>query len=55
MSDVWFVVAGFTGILGGLTVYTATLALRLRAAQRSEDALHPVDSEPREPASTNRE
>ena len=24
MSDVWFVVAGFTGILGGLTVYAAT-------------------------------
>jgi hypothetical protein len=38
MSDVWFVVAGFTGILGGLTVYAASLALRLRAARREADA-----------------
>jgi hypothetical protein len=55
VSDVWFVVAGFTGILGGLTAYAATLALRLRAAQRSEEALRPTDLNPGEPSSANPE
>ncbi len=39
MTDVGFVIAGFTGILGGLSVYAATLALRLRRSRREEAAL----------------
>ena len=39
MSDVGFVIAGFTGILGGLAVYAATLAARLRRVQRDAAAM----------------
>ncbi len=53
MSDVWFVVAGFTGILGGLTVYAATLALRLRATRRAADALPSADPDHGETSSAN--
>ncbi len=38
MTDVAFVIAGFTGILGGLAVYASSLAWRLRAARRDADA-----------------
>jgi len=39
MTDVGFVIAGFTGILGSLAIYGATLALRLRRSRRDEAAL----------------
>ena len=35
MTDVWFVVAGYTVILGGLAVYAGGLLLRLREARRT--------------------
>jgi hypothetical protein len=35
MTDVWFVVAGWGLILGGLAVYAATLPRRLAAARRA--------------------
>jgi hypothetical protein len=35
MTDVWFVVAGWGVILGGLTLYAATLLRRLAAARRA--------------------
>jgi hypothetical protein len=38
VTDLGFVIAGFTGILGGLAVYAGTLAWRLRAARREADA-----------------
>lgn len=41
MSDLGFVIAGFTGILGGLVVYAGTLAWRLRAANRDAGAQQP--------------
>lgn len=34
MSDVGFVVAGYGVILGGMTLYAATLLRRLRAARQ---------------------
>lgn len=43
MTDVGFVIAGFTGILGGLAVYAATLAWRLRAARREAEASEAPD------------
>jgi hypothetical protein len=48
VTDLGFVIAGFTGILGGLAVYAASLAWRLRAAQRDADAERPApgDGEP---------
>jgi len=39
MSDVGFVIAGFTGILGGFAVYAATLVARLRRVQREAAAM----------------
>jgi hypothetical protein len=35
MTDVWFVVAGYTVILGGLALYAGLLVLRLREARRT--------------------
>ncbi len=55
MSDVWFVVAGFTGILGGLALYTSTLALRLRAARRAAGEPGSASPETAEPPSSPRE
>lgn len=35
MTDVWFVVAGYTVIIGGLAAYAGLLLLRLREARRA--------------------
>jgi hypothetical protein len=35
--DVWFVVAAYGVIIGGLGLYTVTLWRRLRAVQRRDD------------------
>jgi hypothetical protein len=37
MNDVWFIVAAYGAILGGLAIYAATLLRRLGAARRSPD------------------
>jgi len=39
VTDVWFVVAGYTVILGGLAVYAGLLLLRLREARRTLNAM----------------
>ena len=44
MSDLWFVVAGYGVILGGLALYAVTLSRRLRRAEA--EASQPPD-EPR--------
>ena len=46
MSDLWFVVAGYGVILGGLALYAVTLSRRLRRAEADADANQPPD-EPR--------
>ena len=45
MTDVGFVIAGYTVILGGLATYAVTLLLRLRA-RRTEADQAPSTSEP---------
>lgn len=37
MTDVGFVIAAYTAILGGLGLYTASLWRRLRAVRRRDD------------------
>jgi hypothetical protein len=39
VTDVWFVVAGYTVILGGLALYAGLLLLRLREARRTLDGM----------------
>jgi hypothetical protein len=39
MTDVWFVVSGYTVILGGLAVYAGLLLVRLREARRTADGM----------------
>jgi hypothetical protein len=39
MSDPVFVAAAYTIVLGGLTLYAASLVRRLRAARRTAEAL----------------
>jgi hypothetical protein len=39
VTDVWFVVAGYTVILGGLALYAGRLLLRLREARRTLDGM----------------
>jgi hypothetical protein len=50
VTDVGFVIAGFTGILGGLAVYAGTLAWRLRAARREAAAPDAPDARDGQPA-----
>ena len=46
-NDVWFIVAGYGVILGGLALYAAALLRRLAAARRAlhDDAADPPDEE----------
>ncbi|HEX6128927.1 MAG TPA: hypothetical protein VF071_07910 [Candidatus Limnocylindria bacterium] len=47
MNDVWFIVAGYAVILGGLALYAATLLRRLGVARR-ESGSPPDHGEDRE-------
>lgn len=52
MTDVGFVIAGYTVIIGGVAAYAGTLLLRLRAARREEHAMRDAtrDHRPDPPA-----
>jgi hypothetical protein len=45
MTDVWFVVAGWSVILGGMTAYAVALLRRGDAARRDIASAFPADDE----------
>jgi len=47
VTDVGFVIAGYTVIIGGVAAYAGTLLLRLRAARREERAMREAVNEHR--------
>ena len=46
MTDVGFVIAGYTVILGGMAAYAVTLLLRLRAGRATEHKLRSQGARP---------
>ena len=45
-NDIWFIVAGWGVILGGLALYAITLLRRLAAAQRAAADARSTEDEP---------